>query len=106
MATRELPFEKSIQIANVYEKEGNTDEATRYKKVAFAQLDILIEKNGETPELLTMKSNIAISIGNYAEALDTLNKVRIEADQESIVFFDASKKMSEVYALQKKWSEA
>lgn len=106
MATRELLFEKAIKVATSYEKENNADQAKHYKEMAFEQLDTLIAIKGETPELMTMKSNIAISIGNLAEALDTLNKVRIDADPESVVFFDASKKVSEVYALQKKWREA
>ncbi|HYG78601.1 MAG TPA: hypothetical protein VEK08_26615 [Planctomycetota bacterium] len=106
-ATRELLFKKAMKVATDYDKENRTDEGKRYKEMAFKQLDILIAMKGETPETLTLKAEIAISLGNYAEALNSLNKVRIEApDQDSMVFFDASKRVSEIYAIQKKWTEA
>jgi hypothetical protein len=105
LATRELLFDKAMKVAASLEKD-NPDEAKHYKEAAFGQIDILTALKGETPDLLTMKSNIAISIGNFTEALATLNQVRFEAPEGSAVYFNAAKKISEVHAMQKKWVEA
>jgi hypothetical protein len=105
VATRELLFDKAMKVAISLEKD-NPDEAKRYKEAAFGQIDILTALKGETPDLMTMKSDIAISIGNFTEALNTLNEVRFKAPEGSAVYFNSAKKISEVHAMQKKWVEA
>jgi len=106
LATRELLFSKAIKVASAYEKGGQSEEGKRYKELALKELENLLAIKGDTAAMLTMKADIAISVGDYAKALETLNKVRIEQDQESLEFFSASKKVSEIYAIQKKWKEA
>jgi hypothetical protein len=103
-ATREVLFDKAIKVAAMIEND-NPDEAKRYKQMALAQIDVLLSVS-DKPEIRIMKVELAISVGDYAEALKTLNEIMTEVPDESLVYFKASKKKSEVYRLQKKWKEA
>jgi len=105
-ATRELVFSQALQVAM---KVGNDfpDEAKRYRGIAANQLEAIEKLTGPNADLQNKKAEIYISIGEYEKALETLKAVLIdEKDQGSVVYFDASKRISQVYKLQKKWTEA
>ncbi|HEY3321755.1 MAG TPA: hypothetical protein VGP72_14890 [Planctomycetota bacterium] len=106
IATREMLFSKALKVAADDEKKGMADDAKKYKEIALPQLKILTEYKGSTPELMALQADLSISVGKLDEALETVNKIRVETDSESIAYFDASRKASEILAMRKKYREA
>ncbi|MCY3023414.1 MAG: hypothetical protein NTW87_30915 [Planctomycetota bacterium] len=105
-ATRDLLFNKALLVAKKLDEDKQPEEAKRYREVANAQLEVLRKIRMDTPDMQIKQATISISIGEYAKALETLNNVKLDAPEDSPLFFDASRMQSETYALQKKWKEA
>jgi hypothetical protein len=93
-------------MAQKLRQDGNDVGSNEYFEVANKQIEILSNLKGDTPALKNQRANIQIVLGKYDEALTLLNEVKVEAPDGSVPYFDASKRISEVYAQQKKWEQA
>jgi len=106
VATREILSTLSLKMAQKLRQEGNDIGSNEYFEVANKQIEILSNLKGDTPALKNQRANIQIVLGKFDEALTLLNEVKVEAPDGSVPYFDASKRISEVYAQQKKWEQA
>ena len=105
---RDLLSSLALKVAAKLQKEAGQEEAARtYREIASDQIKVLMKLKGENPATQIKLAEIDISIGKFKEALEMLEKVRnAEEDRASLAYFDASRKIAEVLALQKKWKEA
>jgi hypothetical protein len=98
----------ALEVAEGLHAKGKEDDAKAYREMANEQIKILMKLRGDTPQMQIKAAEIDISIGNYEPALDLLYKVKhtVDKDKEFGLWFDSSRKISEVFARQKKWRDA
>ncbi|MGD0089403.1 MAG: hypothetical protein ABSE73_05735 [Planctomycetota bacterium] len=105
-AARDLLFNKSIALADQFDKDKDADSAKKYREIADAQLQILIKLRGDTPDTLLLSGRLAYAIGKYDDAHDKVNQIKIQVPEDHPTYFDACRLDSEVYKAQKKWKDA
>ncbi|MFH0938074.1 MAG: hypothetical protein V1899_02150 [Planctomycetota bacterium] len=107
-ATRDLLSSLALEQGEKLAQAGKEDEAKKYREIAGEQIKILGDLRGDTPQMQIKTAEIDISIGKLEVALATLFKIKttVDRDKDFSIYFDASRKMSEIYARQKKWREA
>jgi len=96
----------SLEVADKLLKDGKEEDAKAYREMGADQLRILLSMRGETPAMQIKYSDITIANGKYEEAMTTLYEVKANVEKGSMLYFEASKRISEVYARQGKWREA
>ena len=105
-AARDLLSTLSLEVADKLLKDGKEEDAKAYREMGADQLRILLSMRGETPAMQIKYSDITIANGKYEEAMTTLYEVKANVEKGSMLYFEASKRISEVYARQGKWREA
>ena len=103
---RDVLFDKSLIVADQLEKENDAEGARRYREIASAQLTIIRERKGDTPEMKVKGARISLALGKYDDARELVSKARAELDDRHPTYFDACRLDSEVYRAQKKWKDA
>ncbi len=105
-ATRDLLSRQSLELAEKYAKGGNNDSAKKFREIASEQIKILGDLRGDTPVMMEQTAELDMADGKYKEAEETLWKIADNADKDSDTYFRAKRKLSEIFANQKKWREA
>lgn len=106
-ATRDLVSSMSLSVAGKLEKEnGKEEEAKKYREIANDQIKALIVIRGETPAMQIKSAEINMSNGKYEEALQGLYKVLDDAEKDSPNYLEAKRRISETFALMKKYADA
>ncbi|HEY3322784.1 MAG TPA: hypothetical protein VGP72_20180 [Planctomycetota bacterium] len=106
LAAREVLFSKALLVATQFEQEKKAEEAKRYREIALEVKGVIDKQKEGTPEALVMTVDLCIALGKYAEALETIRRIKTIVADDSATYFIATRKESEIYALQKKWALA
>jgi hypothetical protein len=105
-ATRDLLSRLAMDLADELQKQGQDAQAAEYRAIIRKQIQWLINQEGESlPGSLKM-ADLLIMDKKYDEAAGILYEVKTKSNPDSDIYFDASKRLSEVFALQGKWGEA
>jgi hypothetical protein len=97
MAVRDKLSKLAMDVSQQLKDEA---EVRKYREMASEQIKILLKARGDTPAGQMLAAELDVLNGKYEEALDMLWKIKNNADKESMVYFDASRKISEVNAKQ------
>ncbi|MCW8129746.1 MAG: hypothetical protein KIS92_05270 [Planctomycetota bacterium] len=106
-ATRDMVASLALCVAGKLDLESSKQEdARKYREIANDQIKALIEIRGETPAMQIKSAEINMSNGKYEEALQTLYHVLDDAEKDSANYLEAKRRISETFALMKKFGDA
>ncbi|MCK6474845.1 MAG: hypothetical protein L6R28_24260 [Planctomycetes bacterium] len=107
LALRSLLLEHAPDAAKAAGAANDEPARLAYLKAADAQISILLEEEGEIPELLFQQARIRASGGNVQGAIEVLTQVRAKWDDtESDLYIRASVERSRLYFEQGKFEDA
>ena len=106
LAARDLLSEVSLVVAKKLRAEGKEDASLEYMKVAKEQIEILKDFNKGGSAIEIKVAEIDIALGKTQDAMVRLINVAPKFDPASAQYFYVKRLISELYAEQKKWTEA
>lgn len=107
LALRSLLLEHAPDAAKAAGAANDVPARRAYLKAADAQISILLDEEGEIPELLFQQARIRAGGGNVQGAIDVLTQVRAKWDDtESDLYIRASVERSRLYFELGKYDEA
>lgn len=107
LALRSLLLERAPDAAKAAGATNDEPARLAYLKAADAQITILLDEEGEIPELLFQQARIRAGGGNVQGAIDVLKKVRDKWDDtESDLYIRASVERSRLYFELGKYEDA
>ena len=106
-AARDLLSDMALEVAAKLRSEGKEEASTEYFEVAKQQIKALTDLVGEsTPSIDIKLAEIDIALGKSRDAMNRLIRLKNTLPPESQLYFQASRKVSELYFSEKKWVEA
>ena len=105
-SARALLLDLVIGKGDELTKGNHEDEAKPYLELASNLLQVEIAKGNDSLDLKLKKAKLDATIGKYDEALKALFDIRAGSISDTVIYFEASKLMSIVFARKNKWKDA
>ena len=106
LAARDLLSEVALVVAKKLRAEGKEEASLEYMKVAKEQIEILKDFNKGGSAIEIKVAEIDIALGKTQDAMARLINVAPKFDPASPQYFYVKRLISELYADQKRWTDA